>query len=77
MVDSHAGYGGGGLEVALLDETLAEDAGDAVLFPSRLLHRAAPVVSGARYALVGLVVVWWAVTRLDRLSNWIMNDATA
>ena len=29
------------------------------------------------YALVGLVVVWWAVTRLDRLSNWIMNDATA
>ena len=53
----NGGYGGGGLEFALLDETLAEDAGDAVLFPSRLLHRAAPVVSGARYALVGLVDV--------------------
>ena len=24
------------------------------------------------YALVGLVVVWWAVNRHDRLSNWMM-----
>lgn len=24
------------------------------------------------YAVVGLVVVWWAVNRLDRLSTWIM-----
>ena len=27
------------------------------------------------YALVGLVVIWFAVNRLDRLSTWIMSDA--
>lgn len=25
------------------------------------------------YAIIGMGAVWWAVNRLDRLSNWIMN----
>ena len=51
-------YEGGGLEFDLLGgEPLREAFGTVVTFPSKLLHRGVDVVSGARYALIGLVAV--------------------
>jgi PKHD-type hydroxylase len=49
------GYEGGGIEVFYGEGTnnrMALGQGDAVIFPSFVMHRALPVRSGARWTLV-------------------------
>ena len=51
-------YGGGGLEFDALGQVRREPQGNALLFPSKLLHRGVPVARhGTRFALIGLVSV--------------------
>jgi PKHD-type hydroxylase len=49
------GYGGGGIEVFYGENTnnrIALGQGDALIFPSFIMHRALPVQSGTRWTLV-------------------------
>ncbi len=53
-------YEGGALVLsdAVEDRAFRPDAGEAIVYPSDMLHRVTPVTAGARLAVVGWVTSW-------------------